>query len=182
LHNSVQNLVEDFNSALALNKIEPIYGLSRSENAQLLTNNNDNESGSSSSGPSSAVSSKEPENKQFNKLINLGTFCPYGLLPFSTSQDFIIVDSKFILSVEYGKRTLVTPCPLKPELVMHWLSVNGNQPLIAENPSVVSAEAIQQPLSLPKELQVGKCLSCLSVVSLIFIPHYMKCVLLNCCA
>lgn len=56
--------------------------------------------------------------------------------------------------MEYAKSTTPIACPLKPEVALHWLAVNGSQPLIAENPSVVSAEAEQQPLSLPRELQV----------------------------
>jgi hypothetical protein len=47
------------------------------------------------------------------------------------------------------------PCPLKPSINLHWLAVNGVQPSIAENPTVVESDAEQQPTSLPKELQVS---------------------------
>lgn len=47
------------------------------------------------------------------------------------------------------------PCPIKPQISLHWLAVHGNQPLIAENPSIVAAEVEEQPHSLPKEMQVG---------------------------
>jgi len=60
-----------------------------------------------------------------------------------------------LFAVDYGKSTAPIACPLKPEVGLHWLAVNGSQPLTAENPSVVIAEAEQQPLSLPKELQVS---------------------------
>jgi hypothetical protein len=51
-------------------------------------------------------------------------------------------------------KSTVFSCPLKPEISLHWLAVNGHQPLIAENPSIISAEAEEQPHSLPKEMQV----------------------------
>lgn len=45
------------------------------------------------------------------------------------------------------------PCPLKPEVALHWLAVNGCQPQIADNPSVISSDSTAQPVSLSKELQ-----------------------------
>ena len=36
---------------------------------------------------------------------------------------------------------------------MHWLAVNGCQPQIADNPSVISTDSTTQPMSLSKELQ-----------------------------
>jgi hypothetical protein len=57
-------------------------------------------------------------------------------------------------TVEFGKNSALVPCPLKPEVSLHWLAVNGGQPLTADNPSVITADADDQPLLLPKELQV----------------------------
>ncbi len=61
--------------------------------------------------------------------------------------------------VEFGKNSTIVPCPLKPEVTLHWLAVNGNQPLTADNPSVVTAEPEQQTMLLAKELQVLLLLS-----------------------
>lgn len=55
--------------------------------------------------------------------------------------------------VEYGKKATLPPCPLKPEVALHWLAVNGCQPQIADNPSVISSDSAAQPVSLSKELQ-----------------------------
>lgn len=55
--------------------------------------------------------------------------------------------------VEYGKKATLPPCPLKPEMALHWLAVNGCQPQIADNPSVISSDSAAQPVSLSKELQ-----------------------------
>lgn len=60
----------------------------------------------------------------------------------------------FRLTVEFGKNSALAPCPLKPEVSLHWLAVNGNQPMTADNPSVVVNDAEEQPTLLPKELQV----------------------------
>lgn len=60
--------------------------------------------------------------------------------------------------LEYAKLP-IPKCPLLPELSLHWLAVDGVQPLIPENPSVVSSvvsdggDMSDQPLSLPKEIQ-----------------------------
>eukprot|EP01038_Epipyxis_sp_PR26KG_P010662 gene10662-14318_t len=45
------------------------------------------------------------------------------------------------------------PCPLAPDLSLHWLAVNGNQPLIPENPCIIPADSVEQPTTLPNELQ-----------------------------
>lgn len=46
------------------------------------------------------------------------------------------------------------PCPIKPQIALHWLAVQGIQPSVPENPLIVSAEAIEKlPSSIPKELQ-----------------------------
>jgi hypothetical protein len=56
--------------------------------------------------------------------------------------------------VEFGKNAPIVPCPLKPEVTLHWLAVNGSQPQTADNPSVVAPDANDQPMLLSKELQV----------------------------
>jgi hypothetical protein len=57
--------VEDVNSALAMNKIEPVYGLSKSESAQLLSAPPaDNAASQQQSKPAASSSNK--------KLVNLG--------------------------------------------------------------------------------------------------------------
>lgn len=44
-------------------------------------------------------------------------------------------------------------CPLKPDITLHWLAVNGHQPLIPENPSAIVVENDdRQPTALPQEL------------------------------
>jgi transcription initiation factor TFIID subunit 6 len=45
---------------------------------------------------------------------------------------------------------------LQPELSLHWLAIDGNQPLIPENPTPATAtqeEGDDQPITLPKEMQ-----------------------------
>jgi transcription initiation factor TFIID subunit 6 len=45
------------------------------------------------------------------------------------------------------------PCPLKPDVSLHWLAVRGVQPLIPENPSAVAIENdSQQTTTLPQEM------------------------------
>ena len=76
---------------------------------------------------------------------------------------------QLVITVEYGKSTAPIACPLKPEVGLHWLAVNGSQPLTAENPSVVIAEAEQQPLSLPKELQVRNIVQFLLLYCVLYV-------------
>eukprot|EP00597_Dinobryon_sp_UTEXLB2267_P006454 CAMPEP_0170059042 /NCGR_PEP_ID=MMETSP0019_2-20121128/1453_1 /TAXON_ID=98059 /ORGANISM="Dinobryon sp., Strain UTEXLB2267" /LENGTH=413 /DNA_ID=CAMNT_0010264163 /DNA_START=108 /DNA_END=1349 /DNA_ORIENTATION=+ len=45
------------------------------------------------------------------------------------------------------------PLPLKNEIHLHWLAVNGCQPLVHENPSTLIVRVEDQPTSLPKEMQ-----------------------------
>ena len=54
------------------------------------------------------------------------------------------------------KQTL-PPLPLKNELHLHWLAVNGSQPLIPENPSSLILNSEDLPTALPKEMQVILC-------------------------
>ena len=42
--------------------------------------------------------------------------------------------------VEIGKQLSLTP-PSMPELGLHWLAVDGVQPMIPENPTVLSSSA-----------------------------------------
>ena len=59
-----------------------------------------------------------------------------------------------IVSLVQLARAPLPKCPLLPELSLHWLAVEGVQPLIPENPSqIVAGEAGEQPSSLPRELQ-----------------------------
>jgi len=119
--------VDDVNSALAMNKIEPVYGLSRTEPSIAL----EAASVTSASAMTKAgISSKQP------------------------------TSGKFLNLVEYGKASsisLAVPCPLLPEVSLHWLAVHGSQPLTADNPSTATTvgtmNADDQPLTLPKELQ-----------------------------
>ena len=60
---------------------------------------------------------------------------------------------KINFQVDLVKETL-PPVPLKSELHLHWLAVNGCQPLTAENPSPLSIQAEDIPTALPKEMQV----------------------------
>lgn len=46
-------------------------------------------------------------------------------------------------------------CPIKPQLSLHWLAVQGVQPNIPENPRVLPPDLFTQlPPTLPKELQL----------------------------
>ena len=54
--------------------------------------------------------------------------------------------------------------PLKPVLALHWLAVNGTQPSIPENPSLVQSDIDNQPVNLAKELQVMYIKVMLSIV------------------
>lgn len=69
---SIYLSVEDVNSALSLNKIEPVYGLSRPEHIQALSGSTDltQVAPVSSVGPTSS-SAKQSQAK---KLVNLGIY------------------------------------------------------------------------------------------------------------
>jgi transcription initiation factor TFIID subunit 6 len=91
----------------------------------------------------------------------------YGLCPpnsLGASSSGATVPSNTVVNLlEFAKQP-IPKCPLLPELSLHWLAVDGFQPLIPENPSasttaihpsVVSdgGDISDQPLSLPKEIQ-----------------------------
>ena len=54
--------------------------------------------------------------------------------------------------------TPLPPIPLKPQFHMHWLVVDGEQPMIAENPTISgklqSDDTSDNAIALPKEMQV----------------------------
>ena len=59
-----------------------------------------------------------------------------------------------VVSLVQLARAPLPKLPLLPELSLHWLAVEGVQPLIPENPSqTVAADAGDNPSSLPRELQ-----------------------------
>ena len=59
-----------------------------------------------------------------------------------------------VVSLVQLARAPLPKLPLLPELSLHWLAVEGVQPLIPENPSqTVAADAGDSPSSLPRELQ-----------------------------
>lgn len=56
--------------------------------------------------------------------------------------------------MEFADRS-IPPCPLKPQMNLHWLAVQGVQPTIPENPNIVSNDQIEKlPLTIPKDLQL----------------------------
>jgi transcription initiation factor TFIID subunit 6 len=120
--------VEDINLALSLNGLEEIYGLCPpSESVSKLGTSTSGAMGSSSASSSSSSSSS-------TAIINL---------------------------LDFAKQP-IPRCPLIPELTLHWLAVEGCQPLIQENPlpvadkgkrDVAGSNAVDLPLSLPKEMQ-----------------------------
>lgn len=59
-----------------------------------------------------------------------------------------------VVFVEDFVQRTIPPRPLKPSLGVHWLAVNGVQPSIPQNPSIVEATSGIIPPTLPKELQV----------------------------
>eukprot|EP00981_Chlorochromonas_danica_P015474 scaffold12312_cov248-Ochromonas_danica.AAC.11 len=62
--------------------------------------------------------------------------------------------SQMISLVEFADRS-IPPCPLKPQMNLHWLAVQGVQPTIPENPNIVSNDQIEKlPLTIPKDLQL----------------------------
>ncbi len=116
-----------------MNKIEPVYGLSSSDTSL------------QSKQTTSAPTMKSSD--QMHNIINLGGYI------FMSCCWMPPLNISLNVSVEMAKNPL-PPCPLKPQLSFHWLVVNGVQPQIAENPSVISAEAEELPHALPKEMQV----------------------------
>jgi len=64
--------VEDVNSALSLNKIEPVYGLSRPEHIQALSGSTDLTQVAPI--PSTGPTSSSAKQSQAKKLVNLGIY------------------------------------------------------------------------------------------------------------
>jgi transcription initiation factor TFIID subunit 6 len=91
----------------------------------------------------------------------------YGLSPPSalgSSSSGASVSSNNVVNLSEFSKQPIPKCPLLPELSLHWLAVDGFQPLIPENPSAATTvihasvvgdpnDAADQPLSLPKEIQ-----------------------------
>lgn len=50
-------------------------------------------------------------------------------------------------------KSQLPPAPLASNLTLHWLVVEGSQPAIPENPSIV-ADREELPTTLPREMQV----------------------------
>ncbi|RYH28779.1 hypothetical protein EON65_10935 [archaeon] len=56
--------------------------------------------------------------------------------------------------IDLAKASLPS-CPIKPQLSLHWLAVQGVQPNIPENPRILPPDLFSQlPPTLPKELQI----------------------------
>ena len=66
--------VEDLNAALSMNKIESVYGLSKSEHAQILygSSESNDTTGANSNSSSAAGKGGGSGSKQSSKLVNLG--------------------------------------------------------------------------------------------------------------
>lgn len=79
----------------------------------------------------------------------------YGLTNSYTNKE-PVQSSAFVNLTEFAS-TPLPPIPLKPQIHLHWLVVNGRQPMIAENPSISSKSSVGgddlKPMSLPKEMQ-----------------------------
>jgi transcription initiation factor TFIID subunit 6 len=70
--------------------------------------------------------------------------------------------SNIVNLLEYARQP-IPKCPLVPELSLHWLAIDGYQPLIPENPLAATVSSFQpssssnsaadQPLLLSKEIQ-----------------------------
>lgn len=103
--------------------------------------------------------------EDLNQALELYNLEPiYGLInqkqSLSTSSSSslgmngFMPDSSGIVSLVQLARAPLPKCPLQPELSLHWLAVDGVQPLIPENPSqTVVTDSSDHPSSLPRELQ-----------------------------
>merc|ERR1719272_605069 len=110
-HSNRQRLnPQDVNAALRLRNLEPLYGY---------------ESSGKVGDEAAGGSSKEPP--LFKK-------CPGSSNVFYVPDDVNVVDlSRFI-------KTPLPKCPATVTLTSHWLAVEGVQPRITENPTVVTVE------------------------------------------
>ena len=61
-----------------------------------------------------------------------------------------------VISLDDFVQRPIPPKPLKPSVDLHWLAVNGIQPSIPQNPSIIESTTSIIPPTLPKELQVGE--------------------------
>lgn len=129
--------VEDLNLALKMNGDEPIYGVYRAHDPLLGKNKVDFGSAYT------YISTIDKQSIMFSYIIhNLNVY-----------------------SVELLKQPLPS-LPLQPEVCLHWLAVEGVQPLIPENPTVSSSASAIHTTSgaggdddglttLPREMQVS---------------------------
>ena len=93
----------------------------------------------------------------FDFTLPLPLLIPHFLIQSSLSTKIpphVYAISSLSSYVVEVMRIPLPPCPLQPEVSLHWLAVHGSQPMTAENPSVQPADAEDRPLALPKELQV----------------------------
>ena len=60
--------------------------------------------------------------------------------------------AKNVNLLDLAKQPLL-PCPLLPDLSLHWLAVEGAQPQIPENPRLLGPLEQQEQLQLPKEMR-----------------------------
>jgi transcription initiation factor TFIID subunit 6 len=76
----------------------------------------------------------------------------YGLVTPQSNIDGEIQST--VSLVDIAKQPL-PPCPLQPELSLHWLAVDGSQPQILENPRLLDTTTTehQEQLQLPKEMR-----------------------------
>ena len=89
----------------------------------------------------------------------------YGLCPPQTlgsSSSGTSASTSSVINLLTFARQPIPKCPLVPELSLHWLAVDGHQPLIPENPSapaIINAsisgrdDVSDHPLSLSQEIQ-----------------------------
>ncbi len=87
-------------------------------------------------------------------LKNAGTEPLYGLVAPSSDAngDKTLEDKSSVSLMDIAKQPL-PPCPLQPELSLHWLAVDGAQPQIPENPRLLDSTEQQEQLQLPKEMR-----------------------------
>lgn len=84
--------------------------------------------------------------------VNILTTISLGICCRMSAHVLIDKDDQHCLD-EIAKKVLPN-CPMKTDIALHWLAVNGIQPSIPENPSTAPAETEENPSSLPHEMQV----------------------------
>lgn len=138
--------VEDINLALTLNGLEQEYGLNSNGAEGFLS-------------PDTAAAAA-------SDVIDLGTLS-HDAQRLKTEPSTVYLNAMntcvyvrtcrvglYHISVEMVKRP-PSQCPVEPELSLHWLAVDGVQPSIPENPSLVGDSVEDQPMALPREMQVS---------------------------